>query len=80
MSFFFRLLTVVELILWLKRFKETDNADVAQAGRRDSDRVCDCDRPTRSSVLDDIQAQGCGHPSCYQSASQKQNGNQEGNL
>ena len=80
MSFFFRLLTVVELILWLKRLKETSNADVAQTEKRDSDRVCDCDRPTGSSVLDDIQAQGCGHPSCYQSAQHRQNRDQERDL
>lgn len=80
MSFFFRLLTVVELILWLKRLKETDNANVAQTGRRDSNRVCNCDRPTGSPVLDDIQTQGCGHPSCYQSANRKQNTHQEGDL
>jgi hypothetical protein len=55
MSFFFRLLTVVELILWLKRLKETDNADVAQAERRNDSRVPDSDRPTGSTVLDDIQ-------------------------
>lgn len=80
MSFFFRLLTVVELIFWLKRLKETDNADVAQTGRRDSNRVCDCDRPTRSPVLDDIQTQGCGHPSCYQSTQSRQDSHQERNL
>lgn len=80
MSFFFRLLTVVELIHWLKRLKETGYADVAQTGKQDSDRVCNCDRPTRSHVLDDIQAKSCGHPSCYQSTQSRQDTHQERNL
>lgn len=80
MSFFFRLLTVVELIFWLKRLKETNDADVAQTGRQDSDRVCDCNRPTRSHVLDDVQAQSCRHPSCYQSTQSRQDPHQERNL
>jgi len=79
MSFLFRLLTVVELVLWLKRFKEASNADVAQAGERDDDRVHDRDRPSRSSVLDDIQTKSFRHPSDNQSTQRGQDPHQEGN-
>lgn len=55
MSFFLRLLTVVELIIWIKKRKETRNANVARTEEQDADPIHDCHRPARSPVLDDTQ-------------------------
>ena len=80
MSFLLRLLTVVEIILWLKRIKETDNGNVAQTRGRDTDPVHDCDGPARSSVLDDIQTKSRRHTSDFQSTECRQDTNQERDL
>lgn len=56
MTLLLRLLTVVEIILFIRRLKEGDQrGDVAQEERRDDSRVCTSDGPTRSAVLDDVQ-------------------------
>lgn len=58
MTLLLRLLTVVEIILFIRRLKEGEHrGDVAQEERRDDSRVPDSDRPTRNTVLDDAQTQ-----------------------
>jgi hypothetical protein len=47
MSMLLRLLTVVEIILFIRRLKEGEHrGDVAQEERRDDSRVPDSDQPT----------------------------------
>lgn len=55
MSFLLRLLTVVELVIWIKKVKETRNANVARTEKQNADPIHDCDRPAGSPVLDDTQ-------------------------
>ena len=69
MSFIFRLLTAVELFLWLKKLREASNGDVAQDKRGSDSGVHDHDRPTGSSVLDDTQSEAERHPHNHQDAS-----------
>ena len=80
MSFFFRLLTLVELIIWLKRIKEINEGDVAQTRRRNADSVHDSDGPSRGYVLDDVQTESRRHTSDFQSTECRQDTNQERNL
>jgi hypothetical protein len=67
MSFLLRLLTVVELVIWIKKVKENRDANVARTEKQVVDPVHDCDRPARSPVLDDIQTQSSGCPPSNQS-------------
>lgn len=56
MTLLLRLLTVVEIILFIRRLKEgNQSGDVAQEEGRNNSRVPDSDRSTRSTVLDDVQ-------------------------
>ena len=80
MSFFFRLLTVIELVLWFKKYKETRNGNVAQTTGRDANRVHDCDRPAGSAVLDDLQTEGQRRASHNQDTENGANPHQERNL
>ena len=80
MSFLLRLLTVVEIIIWLKRIKEINDGDVAQTQRRNANPIHDSDGPSRGSVLDDVQTESRRHTSDFQSTKCRQDTNQERNL
>lgn len=80
MNFLLRLLTVVEIIIWLKRIKETNDGDVAQTRRRNANPVHDSDGPSRSYVLDDVQTESRRHTSDFQSTECRQDTNQERDL
>lgn len=80
MNFLLRLLTVVELVIWIKKVKENRNANVARTKEQVVDPIHDCDKPARSSVLDDIQTQSSGYPPNNQSTQGRKNAYQERNL
>ena len=80
MNFLLRLLTVVEIIIWLKRIKEINDGDVAQTQRRNANPIHDSDGPSRGSVLDDVQTESRRLTSDFQSTKCRQDTNQERNL